>query len=69
MSKLPSFPPGSPGNALDTPFPLSTTVGALELGVIVAVFLSGLLTAQLWIYFDRFPKDPITFKVTVHLRS
>ncbi|KAF7369846.1 Glycoside hydrolase [Mycena sanguinolenta] len=66
MSQLPSLPPNA-GDALDIPFPLSTTVGALELGVLVAIFLSGVLTVQLYIYFDRFPKDPTSLKVMVAL--
>ncbi|KAJ6494285.1 hypothetical protein C8R45DRAFT_1212334 [Mycena sanguinolenta] len=66
MSQLPSLPPNA-GDALDLPFPLSTTVGALELGVLVAIFLSGVLTVQLYIYFDRYPKDPTNFKVMVAL--
>ncbi|KAF8209092.1 hypothetical protein K438DRAFT_257668 [Mycena galopus ATCC 62051] len=67
MSRLPSIPASAPDNVLDIPFPLSTTVGALELGVLFAVFMFGILTVQLYIYFDRFPKDPVNFKVMVAL--
>ncbi|KAJ6536305.1 hypothetical protein B0H19DRAFT_1271095 [Mycena capillaripes] len=67
MSQLPSVPPTSPGDALDIPFPLSTTVGALEIGVLFGVFLFGVLTVQMYIYFDRFPNDPTSFKFMVGL--
>ncbi|KAJ7325775.1 hypothetical protein DFH08DRAFT_1027710 [Mycena albidolilacea] len=67
MSKLPSIPPTAPGDTLDIPFPLSTTIGALEIGVLFTVFLFGVLTVQMYIYFDRFPKDPLNFKVLVLL--
>ncbi|KAF7363018.1 O-methylsterigmatocystin oxidoreductase [Mycena venus] len=39
-------------------FNLFTTVGALEIGVLVALFHSGLLAAQVLIYFQRHKSDP-----------
>jgi hypothetical protein len=65
MSQLPSFPSVAPGDISDIPFPLSTTVGALEIGVLFAVFLFGALTVQVYIYSDRFTKDPMNTKLMV----
>lgn len=65
MSQLPSFPSVALGDISDIPFPLSTTGGALEIGVLLAVFLFGVLTVQVYIYFDRFPKDPMNIKLMV----
>jgi hypothetical protein len=65
MSQLPSFPPVALGDIPDIPFPLSTTAGALEIGVLFAVFLFGALTVQVYIYSDRFPKDPMNIKFMV----
>ncbi|KAJ7031226.1 hypothetical protein C8F04DRAFT_1263044 [Mycena alexandri] len=67
MSQLPTVPPTAPGEPLDIPFSLATTVGALELGVFLSVFLFGVLTVQTYIYFYRYPKDRGIFKLLVAL--
>ncbi|KAJ7028983.1 hypothetical protein C8F04DRAFT_1265380 [Mycena alexandri] len=67
MSQLPTVPPTSPGEPLDIPFSLATTVGALELGVLLSVFLFGVLTVQTYIYFYRYPKDRGIYKLMVAL--
>ncbi|KAF7358028.1 Glycoside hydrolase [Mycena venus] len=62
MSKLPDVPPGS---TLHLPFSLNATVGALEIGVLCSMFLFGVLTVQVYIYFTQFPRDPNGFKSMV----
>ncbi|KAJ7513199.1 hypothetical protein B0H11DRAFT_2213724 [Mycena galericulata] len=52
----------TPPLALPAEFSLTTTVGVLEIGVLLAVFLSGVLTVQVYVYFNRFPNDPWGFK-------
>ncbi|KAJ6595174.1 hypothetical protein DFH09DRAFT_1357887 [Mycena vulgaris] len=57
----------SPSTA-DTPgfsFDLGNTVGALEISILVALFLSGILTVQVWLYFQRFWRDPWGLKLLV----
>lgn len=48
---------------------LQTTVGALEIGVLLAIFLFGVLTVQVYIYFDWYPRDPVGFKFLVGRRA
>ncbi|KAJ7194421.1 hypothetical protein GGX14DRAFT_678972 [Mycena pura] len=65
MAQLPSVPPFAQGGDLDIPFSLDATIGALEIGVLVAVFLSGVLIVQVYVYFVRYPRDPLGFKFMV----
>ncbi|KAE9386664.1 hypothetical protein BT96DRAFT_513770 [Gymnopus androsaceus JB14] len=44
---------------------LGTTYGAMLIGVIFATFLQGILTLQTVIYYDSYPSDPISTKLTV----
>ncbi|KAJ7718438.1 hypothetical protein B0H16DRAFT_423118 [Mycena metata] len=67
MSKLPTAPPTPPGAPIYIPFPLSTTLGALELGVLFSVFCFGVLTVQVYIYFERYANDCRIYKLTVAL--
>ncbi|KAJ7354357.1 hypothetical protein DFH08DRAFT_43342 [Mycena albidolilacea] len=59
MSELPNIPQG---DIPHLPFSLDATFGALELGVLFSVFLFGVLTVQVYLYFVRYPKDPRGFK-------
>ncbi|KAJ7627326.1 hypothetical protein FB45DRAFT_1082579 [Roridomyces roridus] len=47
------------------PFDLGTSIGALEIGVIVALFLSGMVSVQAWQYFNRSERDHILVKSIV----
>ncbi|KAJ7112535.1 hypothetical protein C8R44DRAFT_882302 [Mycena epipterygia] len=47
--------------------PLTTTVGALEIGVLFAIFCFGVLTVQVYLYFSAYPSDPCGFKLLVAL--
>jgi hypothetical protein len=44
-----------------------TTFGAIEIGVFLALFLFGIVTAQASVYFQRFPEDPLHIKSLVRL--
>ncbi|KAJ7447637.1 hypothetical protein FB451DRAFT_1535773 [Mycena latifolia] len=46
---------------------LASTLGALEIGVILAIFLFGVLTGQVYVYFSGYPGDPWGFKFIVTL--
>ncbi|KAJ7828024.1 hypothetical protein B0H14DRAFT_3719587 [Mycena olivaceomarginata] len=59
MSELPNVPQG---DIAHLPFSLDATFGALELGVLFSVFLFGVLTVQVYLYFVQYPKDPRGFK-------
>ncbi|KAJ7849414.1 hypothetical protein B0H14DRAFT_3668677, partial [Mycena olivaceomarginata] len=59
MSELPNVPQG---DIPHLPFSLDATFGALELGVLFSVFLFGVLTVQVYLYFVQYPKDPRGFK-------
>ncbi|KAJ7107939.1 hypothetical protein C8R44DRAFT_885323 [Mycena epipterygia] len=48
-------------------FNLDTTIGALEVGILVALFLSGMVTVQVWTYFHRYRHDPWGLKFVVGL--
>ncbi|KAJ7112094.1 hypothetical protein C8R44DRAFT_882501 [Mycena epipterygia] len=48
-------------------FDLGTTIGALEVGILVALFLSGMVTIQVWTYFHRYRHDPWGLKFVVGL--
>lgn len=47
------------------PFHASGTLGALEIGVLIATCLFGALTVQVYIYYARFPQDPRGIKAIV----
>jgi len=49
-------------NALPT---LADTLGTMLLGVLFATFLQGMLTVQLFVYFERFEQDHWTLKLLV----
>ncbi|KAJ8507548.1 hypothetical protein ONZ45_g10096 [Pleurotus djamor] len=57
----PSLPSGAP--------PINTlvdmTVGALEVGVLVSIFLFGIITKQTISYYNRYPLDPLKLKILV----
>ncbi|KAJ7108342.1 hypothetical protein C8R44DRAFT_885088 [Mycena epipterygia] len=62
--------PGNPGISpvLLQPiqsFSLDATVGALEIGTLVAIYLFGLVTGQVYAYFHRYSNDPWGLKVLV----
>ena len=42
-----------------------STIGALEIGVMIGLFLFGISTAQASIYYQRFPQDPLQIKSLV----
>jgi hypothetical protein len=42
-----------------------TTLGAMEIGVIISIFLFGALTIQVYIYFHKFTSDSWKFKLLV----
>ena len=46
---------------------LNTTVGALEIGSIIAVFLFGIVTLQAHMYYISFQEDRSSFKALVRL--
>jgi hypothetical protein len=46
-----------------------STLGALEIGVIIGLFLFGIVTAQVSIYYQRFPEDPLHIKGLVSVWS
>ncbi|KAJ7859280.1 hypothetical protein B0H13DRAFT_2570696 [Mycena leptocephala] len=46
-------------------FDVNTTVGALEIGILVSYVLFGVTTTQTYIYYSRFPHDPKKLKALV----
>ena len=44
---------------------LGATIGALEISILVAVYLSGILTIQVWLYFQRYWGDARVQKLLV----
>ncbi|KIM37556.1 hypothetical protein M413DRAFT_76900 [Hebeloma cylindrosporum] len=44
---------------------LGTTIGALQIGSLFAIFLFGIVTLQAYSYYDAFPKDRWTYKTLV----
>ncbi|KIM39529.1 hypothetical protein M413DRAFT_447015 [Hebeloma cylindrosporum] len=44
---------------------LSTTIGALQIGSLFAIFLFGIVTLQAYLYYDAFPEDRWTYKTLV----
>lgn len=46
---------------------VAVTLGIIEIGVSVSVFLFGLSTIQVYSYHSRFPNDPIQLKAFVYL--
>lgn len=50
---------------LTPPFNANTTLGAVQIGVLVSTCLFGVVTVQAYIYSSRFPKDPRRIKFLV----
>jgi hypothetical protein len=48
-----------------SPFNLNGSLGALEIGIVLGVFLFGIETLQTFNYYRRFPKDSNLLKATV----
>lgn len=48
---------------------VAVTLGIIEIGVSVSVFLFGLSTIQVYSYHSRFPNDPIQLKAFVRIKS
>jgi hypothetical protein len=46
-------------------FDLNGNLGALEIGIVLGVFLFGIETLQTFNYYKRFPKDSNLLKATV----
>ena len=46
---------------------LGTTIGALQIGSLFAIFLFGIVTLQAYLYYDAFPKDRWTYKSLVKI--
>jgi len=44
---------------------LNYTVGAIEVGVLVSMFLFGVVSCQTWVYYRRFPTDAVLLKLLV----
>lgn len=62
MSELdPSFPVLPPGTSLIPGF--TKTFGLVFIAIIVAAFLTGILTLQTYIYYGLFPNDPGYYKI------
>ncbi|KAJ6589749.1 hypothetical protein B0H19DRAFT_1058726 [Mycena capillaripes] len=51
----------------DLPFNRFTTIGALEIGILIALFFSGLLTVQVLLYFQRYWHDSWRLKLAVFI--
>ncbi|KAG6848259.1 hypothetical protein H0H93_001811, partial [Arthromyces matolae] len=47
------------------PLDLTPTLGAYEIGVLISMFLFGLVTVQTFTYYRKFPKDPWYLKLYV----
>jgi hypothetical protein len=48
---------------------IHVTLGALEIGVLVCMFMLGASTVQAYVYYDKFPLDPRRIKVLVSQSS
>ncbi|KAF9055751.1 hypothetical protein BJ165DRAFT_442831 [Panaeolus papilionaceus] len=46
-------------------FDANATLGAIQIGVMISLFLFGLVTAQVYIYMNKFPNDPWILKCLV----
>jgi predicted membrane-bound mannosyltransferase len=46
---------------------INATLGALETGVLICMFLLGASTVQVHVYYSRFPKDDWRIKILVSL--
>ena len=46
---------------------IGNTFGAMEIGSIITVFLFGIVTLQTHMYFERFSKDRLPFKILVRV--
>ncbi|KAJ6564711.1 hypothetical protein B0H19DRAFT_1026338 [Mycena capillaripes] len=67
---MPTVSPQDPIPSSVEPIPvfnLDTTVGALEVGILASLFLSGVFTVQVWLYFQRYRGDPWGLKFLVGL--
>ncbi|KAF5385563.1 hypothetical protein D9757_006797 [Collybiopsis confluens] len=51
------------------PFNIDTSLGAFEIGTIVAAFLFGITTLQVYLYFEQYPNDGKILKLMVRLLS
>jgi hypothetical protein len=49
----------------ELPTNIQSTLGALEIGVFIALFLFGIVTAQASVYYQRFPQDRVHIKALV----
>ncbi|KAF8195299.1 hypothetical protein K438DRAFT_1934409 [Mycena galopus ATCC 62051] len=47
------------------PFDAATSIGAYQIGVLIAFMLFGIVTTQMYIYFNRFPDDDRRLKILV----
>lgn len=46
-------------------FAADSTVGAIEIGALISIFLFGLVTVQTYTYVQRYPKDSLMLKLLV----
>ena len=46
---------------------INATIGAFEIGVLICMFLLGVLTVQAYVYYSRFPRDHWKIKALVSL--
>ncbi|KAJ7758304.1 hypothetical protein B0H16DRAFT_1885309 [Mycena metata] len=44
---------------------ISLTIGAYQIGVLLSCFLFGVMTTQTYVYYGRFPDDPLRLKILV----
>lgn len=44
---------------------LPTTLGAVEVGLVISTFLSGIETLQTFNYYRKYPKDSMALKILV----
>jgi hypothetical protein len=65
-SNVPSFPILPPGTAL-LPGGLYTSYGAVMISVIVSAYLLGILTVQIYVYFNAPYEDPKWIKYVVSI--
>ncbi|KAJ7745367.1 hypothetical protein B0H16DRAFT_1558616 [Mycena metata] len=63
-SLMPTIPPA---DAAPISFNLNTTFGALEIGILVALFLSGMVTVQVLSYYRRYWSDSWVLKCVVSI--
>ncbi|KAJ6529897.1 hypothetical protein DFH09DRAFT_1327160 [Mycena vulgaris] len=56
-----------PPVSLSFPPSLDSTIGALEIGILAAIYLFGLVTGQVYVYFSQHSNDPWGLKLLVGL--